>query len=173
MVKSKQTGLLSILAHNVKSPVKYMQFVTDYTLRNWSKMNPKDLLDCATVINESARDISELLDNLIHWAELNDGKLTPVLSDFNLRNWLKEEVRIHRPILNIKKIKVEYNIEDGLIVKSDPNLLSIAIQNVLTNAFKFSKKGDVVYLKGEIIEGEFRISVQDEGIGMKEEELAY
>ena len=75
--KANYLKLLSIITHNVKGPVRYMEYITDYTLRNWEKMQPSDLLECAKLINESARNISEQLGNILSWARLQDGTFEP------------------------------------------------------------------------------------------------
>lgn len=164
--------LLSMIAHNVKGPVKYMEFITDYTLQNWETLSPTDLAECAGVINESARNISEQLGNLLSWARLQDGTFRPNYKPLNLLNAINEELRLQYPICRIKQLKIINQTNAAIEVKSDLNLFNLAFHNIITNAIKFTKKGGTITLESSILNGLLILSVSDTGVGMSPEDLA-
>jgi len=170
--KENYLKLLSIIAHNVKGPVRYMEFITDFTIRNWTTMKPEDLLDCATLINESASHISEQLDGLLNWARIQDGTFYPNIVPFSLKDVVSTELRIQRAILKLKSIKVLDAIDEHLIVKSDSNLLRLVLHNILSNAIKFTPKVGSISITASIENKNVMLSITDTGVGMKPEELA-
>jgi signal transduction histidine kinase len=163
--------MLSIISHNVKGPVKYIQYITDHTLANWEKMSPEDLHECASIINQSAKDIAELLANMLYWAEIQKDELTRHDSTFDLREVIAEEIALHRTIERVKKITIENWVPKGTVIRTDANLLRLAFQNILSNALKFSFVNTRIWIDYQEKNGIRLLSIQDEGKGMSPEEL--
>lgn len=169
---SDDVNIASLLSHNVKSPIIYLQYVSEFLVSNWGELEEPEKLDSLETINQAAKDIISLLESLINWAKLNDGKLVPKLSLFKLSPLIEAELGLHRTILRLKKIHIEVNVPDQVKVKSDPVFLQLIIHNVLTNAVKFSYKNTTVKIEYLVLENGWSLSVEDEGKGMDEEELA-
>ncbi len=169
--KENYLKLLSIITHNVKGPVRHMEYITDYTLRNWGKMQPADLLDCAKVINESARNITEQLGNILSWARLQDGTFEPNLKTYFLQDLLADELRLQRPILKMKELKLVQHINKKLEIQTDGNLLKLAIHNILSNAIKFTGKNGQITITEICEKDRILILFKDSGRGMTPEEL--
>ena len=165
--------MLSIISHNVKGPVKYIQYITDYTLGNWEKMSPEDLQECASIINQSAKDITELLANMMHWAQIQKDEVVRHNVNFDLREVLAEEIALHRTAEHIKKITIENWVPKGSIIHTDSHLLRLAFQNILSNALKFSFANTRIWVDYTEKNGTGQITVQDEGKGMSPEELEH
>jgi len=70
----------------------------------------------------------------------------------------------------LKKISI-INSVDGEHVKADREMIIIIVRNLVSNAIKFSPTGKEIELKSETKNGGVTLSVKDEGIGMKPEEL--
>ena len=164
--------ILSIIAHNVKGPVKYMQYVTDYTISHWAKMEPKNLLDCANAINTSSRRISEQLVNIMNWARIQDGSFNPDKRKFNINHSIKDELKLHKAFLKIKKIKIEKDFSPKLTVSSDENIFHLAFHNIIANAIKFSTRDSKIIVSTKLINNQVLVTVQDFGVGMNPEELS-
>jgi signal transduction histidine kinase len=163
--------MLSIISHNVKGPVKYIQYITDYTLGNWEKMSPEDLHECASIINQSAKDIAELLANMMQWAQIQKDEVVRHNVTFDLREIIAEEIALHRTAEHIKKITIENWVPKGTIVHTDSHLLRLAFQNILSNALKFSFANTRIWVEYKEKDGNAQLSVQDEGKGISPEEL--
>lgn len=169
---SDDVNIASLLSHNVKSPIIYLQYVSDFLVSNWSDLEETEKLDSLETINQAAKDIISLLESLINWAKLNEGKLVPKLSPFKLNPFIEAELGLHRTILNLKNIQVEVSVPDQVKVKSDPIFLQLIIHNVLANAVKFSYKNTTVKIEYVALKDSWSLSIEDEGKGMDEEELA-
>lgn len=134
-------------------------------------MKNEDFLECATVINESARNISEQIGNMLSWARIQDGSFNPAISSFDVVRSIREETELQKPILKLKEVVLTLNTTISIFIISDENLLKMAFHNLLTNAIKFTKKGGEI--KVDLVENanHYQISVSDNGVGMKAEEL--
>lgn len=163
--------LLGIISHNVKGPVKYIQFITDYHLEHWENAKPEDFRECAQLINESAKDIGKLLTNMMHWASLQKGELVRHDSTFDLHEVISEEITLHRTARRLKNLAIENLIPKGSVIKSDAHILRLAFQNALSNAIKFSFVNGRIWVEYNEENGFGQIRIRDEGKGMRPEEL--
>ncbi len=170
--KANYLKLISIIAHNVKGPVKYMQFITDFTLKNWTQMQPDDLMDCARVINESARNISEHLGKILSWARIQDRTLFADKRPFNLNLVVKEELLVQKPFARLKGINISVDILENTALVNDENLFRLAFHNVVTNAIKFTDKAGQIKIYTNQTKDYLEIYVEDNGIGMNQDELS-
>lgn len=171
--KTDYLKIISIIAHNVKGPVKYMQYITDYTLEHWRDLKPEDLRDCALAINESSRRIGEQLIDIMNWARVQDGSFNPTMRDFSVNKSIKKEIKLLKPIIRLKKISLSKDFEKKLTIQSDENILLLAFHNIIANATKFTSRKGTIHLSTHRVQDLVIIVVQDSGVGMSEEELAF
>lgn len=170
--KTDYLKIISIIAHNVKGPVKYMQYITDYTLEHWRDLKPEDLRDCAQAINDSSRRIAEQLVDIMNWARVQDGTFNPTRRNFNLNKSIKKEIKLLNPIIRLKKITLSKDFEKKLTIQNDENILLLAFHNIIANATKFTPRKGTIHVSTRLDQGQVVITVQDSGVGMSEEELA-
>lgn len=117
---------------------------------------------------ESALGAAEdLIGDLLDVSRLEAGKLQVHVHAFPLSdvfNTLKAEFGALA-----KQQGIHFTvISTQVVIQSDPKLLRRALQNFLTNAFRYNPKGKVT-LGGRRINGHFRIEVWDDGPGIPEE----
>lgn len=148
-----------------------MQFITDYTLRNWDKMQPQDLLECASVINESARNISDHLGNLLSWARMQNSDFSPQPASFGVAKALEEELKVQQPFVRIKQLHLHTALDQELTLFSDLNFLKLILHNLVTNAIKFTNKGGSINIGLEAHQDGILLRISDTGIGISEEEI--
>jgi signal transduction histidine kinase len=70
------------------------------------------------------------------------------------------------PLAERKRIRVTSHIPGDLVLKADRELIEYALYNLLTNAIKYSPEESEVEIRGEAVNGETRVAVKDQGIGM-------
>jgi signal transduction histidine kinase len=146
--------------------------VADFLLVNWKDLDDGDKYDSLETINQSAKDLIILLENLINWVKLNKGNLQASYSAFKLNEFVETELALHKTVIFLKDLTVQVNIPEDVKIKSDPVLLQLIIHNILANAFKFSYKNSKIQIDYEQMPDGWMLSVEDEGKGMDEEELA-
>ena len=169
--QKKKIDLISVFTHNVKGPIKFIQHVTDHTIEHWDEMTREDLYDSAKVINVTTRELSQLLVNMLQWQQLKEHSIKRAKGRFNLWQLIEEEMLLQRSVSFLKKIQIVNKVPKRLIVDSDQFLIRLILQNILSNALKFSFINSKILIKAKYNDGKLALSVEDEGKGMTEEEL--
>jgi CheY-like chemotaxis protein len=128
------------------------------------------------------QDLSEhtlqLINNILDFAKVEAGKATLESRRFGLRRFLDKMTSIFQGTARLKGIRFEVNRlgETDIYVNGDEIRLSQVLINLIGNAFKFTEKGSVILSCNAEIQknncAEIRFSIQDTGIGIKQENLS-
>jgi signal transduction histidine kinase len=100
---------------------------------------------------------------------LDSGSITPKRSDVALASILERIAVDLSPLAQQKNLQFEYS-RANVVVNSDPALLERIVENLASNAIRYTTEGSVA-IRVERIEDDVRISVVDTGIGIPEEAL--
>jgi len=163
--------LFSIIGHDLRNPLNallgFSELISgktmDYSLEEIQKYNK--------IINESAKNIHQLIENLLEWSRSQSGNI-----DFNPRildlSEITGEIQDVFSIAARKKgITIHNKIQPAMQVYADKNLLSTILRNLVNNAVKFTYYSGRITLKADHIDGHVRIAVSDTGTGMTPEEV--
>lgn len=171
-LNSDKDQFLSILAHDLKTPFTALIGYTDLLASNLKKYDPEKIEKRVNIINEYAKQFYKLLDDTLTWARSQSGKIpfAPQMLDF--RRVCNEVV--DRMLLSAsgKNITLQVSSPPGLFVYADLNMLKAILQNLVSNAIKFTNSGGRVAITASQGNAAVVISVSDNGIGIAEEGLA-
>jgi signal transduction histidine kinase len=161
----------SIIGHDLRNPLNallgFSELISgssrDYSLEEIRKYNK--------IINDSARNIHQLIENLLEWSRSQSGNIDFSPKRHNLLPIVNDIQDISDIQLKKKNITIHNYIPDDLIVFADKNLLSTIIRNLINNAIKFTSPNGYISLSAERSNGQVSISVSDTGIGMTRDQL--
>lgn len=118
------------------------------------------------LVDAAAENINILLDNLLNWALLQKG-IFPYQPDFlKLKEVSHETVQLLSYMAQSKGVKIEQNISEEIVVRTDKDAMSMILRNMVCNAIKFSSKGDLVKINATRQNGNILLKIEDTGIGM-------
>lgn len=158
--------LFSIVSHDLKDSLSSTKGFID--LLKEGSLSHEEFNRMLPELSENANNASLLLFNLLNWSKSQMQALEPSPSLFDIQDVFKEKLKL-----------VEHKIETkGIILKdktlrdfiyADKSMVEIIIQNLLANAVKFSKKGDVISISNHISDGKSIISIADSGVGISKQ----
>src|SRR5262245_54538412 len=126
------------------------------------------------VIERNARSQAQLIEDLLDMSRIISGKLKLTMSRVDLSTLIAAVVESHRPTAEIKSIRVRTVIDPAVTyVVGDEERLRQVLWNLLSNALKFTPSGGHVQVSLDRAESLARISVVDDGIGIKPEFLPH
>jgi len=163
--------MVGIVAHDLRNPVSAVEMYTDYLIEELKDLaeEPKSfLLNTKTLVSEVLTMLSELLD----LSSFENGRVEIHPDDVELRRFLEPIIAQMNLLFNQKKIRYQLNLDEAQ--KSwvfDKKRIAQVLENLLTNAAKFSEPNSSVIVHISREDGFLRIAVQDKGQGIPEDEI--
>ncbi len=163
-IETLRNDFISNVSHEIKTPLAVIQ---NYS----SLLASADLSDCERIeyagkISESSRRLSGLVSNILKLNKLENQSIFPLREEFDLSEQICECLLDFERIWEEKQIELDVQIEENITVRSDPELLSLVWNNLLSNAFKFTECGGKVSVTLKRMENKILFSVSDTGCGM-------
>jgi signal transduction histidine kinase len=166
-----KTRFFAIIAHDLRGSLTSFQGIGK-VIKNHLQ---KDRLDRITLvadrIDNSARQLNNLLDNLLNWAVTQIGDFPFYPKKLNLRKEVDHVVDAFDETAKSKNISLAIEIPEDLTVLADQNGLSVVLRNLLSNAFKFTNDGGYVSVSAQEMENKVVVSISDTGIGIAADKI--
>ena len=166
-VNKEKDKLLSILAHDLRSPLSDLQSVV-YLLQEGAL--DKDHLD--TVLSEADFKLQNgisILGDYLQWALNQKQGLKPEIKPCNLYNFTEEIIRREQSSIESKNIKLTNEIPSDLLAYADENMLRVIIRNLVSNAVKFVEDEGQVKISLRVENDTVTVKVSDDGVGIPNE----
>ncbi len=166
-----KNGLLSIISHDLKNPFGALLNMSEFLATETNDMERVEIGEFAQAINISAKILYKFFNDLLEWSKLQNGivNVNPVKLD------VRTVVDNIFSLLNItamsKGVKLINNIPQGTNLSGDLNMVNSIINNLVTNAIKFTNAGGSVIVQAQELDGFVELAVMDDGVGMGENVL--
>ncbi|MGE5363069.1 MAG: ATP-binding protein [Bacteroidota bacterium] len=171
-ILSQKDKFFSIISHDLRSPFNSILGYSDYLMSDLDTLSSEEIRQFAESINISSKRLLKLVDNLLQWSLIETGQMEyyPVRTD------LYELIESNFFLLqgNALKKEVEFSnqVVPGTFVIADQNTINSVIQNLLTNAIKFSHQKGIIEISARKHSDKIEIAVRDYGRGMDESEIS-
>jgi PAS domain S-box-containing protein len=123
------------------------------------------------VIDRNARRELRLVQDLLLLVRLEGGSFVLERDAVDLRALVEDSCEIVRPQAGSAGVSIEPNLEETGEVWVDPHRIGQALDNLLTNAIKFSDSGDIIRVSLSVDDGMAVVEVADQGMGVPPDEL--
>ena len=166
-LNDEKDALMSVVAHDLKTPLSNIKSILS-VLPELGTLTPKQL-EFTGLINASSLQGLNLINELLDAHEL-ESQRKPTIIHFKMGELLNERVNYFRSIAQAKGITVSLNIKENASISTDKAWLGRVVDNLISNAIKFSSSAQVVNISSGINGKEVWISIKDEGPGFSEED---
>lgn len=172
LANSTRNKLLSVISHDLRSPFHPILNMSDILMTDLDILTPKEIKQFSEDIHNSAVKVMNLLENLLKWTRMQSGALqfNPVSVD--LKVLVKDTLNSLKHNLHAKDITIDAVLPAGVVIEGDVSMLQSLVQNLITNAVKFSYSGSVVEVSLTPKDDNVIFIVADHGVGMTEEQKA-
>lgn len=161
----------SIISHDLRSPFNSLLGLTNLLAEDIDELRNEDIKGITADINKASKNLLNLLDNLLEWSRLKTGRIEFEPNDENLYEIIFNVIYLLRGNALTKEISIINNVNKDIIINADINMLSSVFQNLISNAIKFTGKGGEITVSAEEKDTEIEISVQDNGVGMSDDDI--
>ncbi len=162
--------ILSMAAHDLRNPLASIRGLSKILLKGINNLSPEELNEFLTIINDSSNHMLNLVNDLLDYSVIESGHVDLRLKVGSLAELIQRRIRINEIIFESKMIKIVSDVGMDCEFKFDEGRISQVIDNLLTNAAKFSNPGSSIFVKLEKIDDHAKVSVRDEGPGISKED---
>lgn len=161
---------LSVISHDLRNPLTSLLISSKNLNDNLENISPKEIKLLAGVIHRTSNKILQQLNELVDWAKKQREKTKFNPEKLQLVRGINESLDLLKANAFQKSVKFENKIDEDIYVNADSLMLRSILQNIVTNAIKFTPQGGgVVKVTAEPSESMVEVCVQDFGMGMSEE----
>lgn len=115
--------------------------------------------------------LSELINNMLDLSKLEQGRLRLQHRRIEIRPLLDAVVKQYRLISGARSVRIDAP-EQLPPILVDPDRMMQVVGNLLSNAFKFTRDDGTILISAQQADGAIRVSIQDDGIGIAEQDIA-
>ena len=169
--KSQRDRFVMGISHDLKTPLAvikgYTEGIADGLFNDSQKMNYS-----LEIILQKCGQLEKMIDDIISFIKMNDTDWTKNFADYDLLEYLTEFEKYANATGGVfnRTINCEIKIPKGTIVRMDKQLVSRALENLFSNAIRYTAPQAKIDARAEIAGGKAVLSISDNGIGMTQEE---
>ena len=166
-VETLRTDFIANVSHEMKTPLSVMQ---NYgTLLGKEGVTEAERMEYARLITDASRRLSDMMTNILKLNRLENQQIYPKAERYDLGEQLCECLLQFESVWESREIEIETEIEEGVFISADKELLSLVWNNLFSNAFKFTENGGRVSLSLCAEGAHAVVRVKDTGCGMSPE----
>ena len=163
----RKSDFMAMVAHDVRNPLAVIMGVTDVLLLSGER--PTQPIEAATMIMEQCRRIKQLVDEYLDLARIEAGAEEFDMKDVPIAVLILDA----SSVVNDRQHSLQFSGLDVPMVRTDRAKATRVLENLLSNAAKYSADGAPIVVEGEHIGDEVEIRVRDKGVGIPPERQLY
>ena len=171
-VSAGKSQILRMVAHDLRNPLSGILNATKYVLGDVEGLLEENDLKLLQGIESTSRFMLRLIDDMVEISAIESGRLLLHRKPTELLSLVERILSLNRAVAERKQISIDL-IAPGQLppISLDSNKMYRVIDNLLTNAIKFSSPGDKIMVRVQTCDGLINISVVDQGPGIPAHEL--
>ncbi|MBP7562576.1 MAG: response regulator [Candidatus Cloacimonetes bacterium] len=165
MANKAKSQFLAMMSHEIRTPMNGIVGLTDLVLTTRLTQIQRSYL---SQIQQSTFNLLNIINDILDFSKIEAGKLTLIHEPFNLRQIIQNSIRLISHKVNEKHLDLFCRISNDIpqMIISDPLRVNQILINFLSNAIKFTDKGEIIFTAILKEENLIQISVKDSGIGI-------
>jgi signal transduction histidine kinase len=161
--------LFSIISHDLRNPLVTLR--TYLTMFDNPSLSEEKKLRFKTQTQQAVIQTSDMLDNLLVWANMQIKNTQPSITTIQLADCIDDAIAAAKAQATQKNIVIQKNITASTAT-AEHNIVEIALRNIITNAVKYSNVNSTIFISTQKQNDITAITIKDEGIGMSPEQIA-
>ncbi|MDQ1209795.1 signal transduction histidine kinase [Acinetobacter baylyi] len=168
-----KTKFFSIISHDLRAPFHGLLGFSEVLAKERETLDDSSIQNIADYLYETSQSTYNLLESLLNWAMAEGGRFVYHPISFNL----KQVTTIVKNILNTfalkKNIELIDHVADDIKIYADINMITSLIQNLVSNALKFTQTDGTgkVIIDAIKVADHIEITIRDTGMGMSESKI--
>ena len=161
---------IASMSHELRTPLNSIIGFTGIILQGMSGEITGDQRKELTMVKNSANHLLTLINDVIDVSKIETDRVELFIEEFNFADLMQEAKESFKVAVDEKNLKLSLEMPERLIIKGDERRIKQIIINLMSNAVKFTDRGEIE-IKVKKKDEEVKVSVTDAGIGIKKENI--
>nr|WP_242689182.1 HAMP domain-containing sensor histidine kinase [Pedobacter sp. SYSU D00535] len=162
----KKDEFISVASHELKTPLTSAKAYLQLAAKTASKDGNEKFISGAL---KQLDRLQKLTSDLLDVSKINAGRLDYKMSEFDFNEVLEEAIASYQSTISSHTIELIEKVH--VKIEGDYQRLEQVINNMISNAVKYSPKADKVLVRSSLINDQLVVSVQDFGIGIPQDRI--
>jgi two-component system sensor histidine kinase/response regulator len=160
---------LSVISHDLRNPLTALLASSEKLCTDPEGLSPTQLKQLYQIIHRTSRKLLDQLNDVVDWAKKQSEKTNFLPEKILLFDGVADSLELLRPHATQKDIKLKNLIPKDVYVNADILMLRSIVQNLVTNAIKYTPTGGSVVIDAKADDQMVCVFIKDSGIGMTDE----
>jgi PAS domain S-box-containing protein len=176
-INESKDRLFSLISHDLRSPFHSLLGFSEILTNEYETLTQDEIKEYLKVIHESSKNLFGMTNNLLQFSRFQTGRLEIKTENILLKKAVNTALNLLKVNALKKNIFVKVDIDKEVKVFADEDLLSSILQNLISNAIKFTHKNGDVSISARYITffnepSHTEITISDTGVGMSKKDIA-
>ncbi len=166
-----KTEFISIASHQLRTPLTSINWYTEMLIDDYGNELGEKPKEYVNVIRKVSSTMVGLVNALLQTSRLELGKVVVNTKEIDLTSIAEDVLKELEPNIAKKRLNIERQYEkQPIIIKTDPDLVRVVLQNLLSNSVKYTPENEKVIIRIREEDKMLKIEVADTGIGIPKEQ---
>ena len=165
-INATKDKFFSIIAHDLKNPLAAFIGFIDIIQERLAELPKEEIRDNLTQVSHLAENMLDLLENLLKWGRSQEGSIEFKPENISIAEIMQKTLEIVDANAKSKAINITVENEDNFVFRADRNMILTVLRNLVSNAIKFTHRGEEVHIHASKTDSFVKIFVRDNGIGI-------
>ncbi|MFW6389366.1 MAG: PAS domain-containing sensor histidine kinase, partial [Marinilabiliaceae bacterium] len=140
-LNAEKDRLFSVIAHDLRSPFSSIMGLLSLMEVKFDTLPKDSMRQMIGALNKSTNSLYSLLENLLEWSQIQRGKTRLNPKPHPASEIINDAINTQQTSLTNKRISIEQNIPEGLMISVDKTSTLSIFNNLISNAIKFTPRG--------------------------------
>lgn len=171
-VEELKTNFLSMMSHDLKTPIARIQGMTDVVLKDSNPLSTRQR-EALHTLAKSSDELLEFVSSILNLGRIESKDIKLHVKSRDPNSLIAEVIDKFEYMAKSKTIEITAELETLFSVKMDVDLIRQVLSNLVENAIKYSPENSRILITSEERDGRVIIQVADQGMGIPEDELPH
>ncbi|MDY0202314.1 MAG: GAF domain-containing sensor histidine kinase [Bacteroidales bacterium] len=167
VLNATKTKFLSLISHDVRGNIGSADQLLKLIIENIDDYSKTHLKDTLLSLSQSLSESYFTLENMLSWSKAEILQIEPKILPIDLAEVIDDLLLFFNQTIEIKKLRIKKDYyAEKVIVSADRKMIKVGLNNILSNAIKYSQNGGLITIRLKKQESKTVIEIIDAGIGM-------
>jgi signal transduction histidine kinase len=166
-----QLSFLAGVAHDLRNPISTLKVSADI-LSSERKLPPETVADLMSVVRRQVQGLDRMIGDLLDTSRIEAGQLELRIRECDARVIAQNAFDLFKAASHDRRLALRMP-DTSVVLHCDPLRIEQVLNNLVSNAVKYSPPGSDIELSVERVDDSVRFRVCDQGVGIAEDDIPY